>query len=403
MFVQTNEPAGNRIVVYDRAKDGTLTPAGSYATGGLGGAAAPGTESDRIASQGSLVYDREHKLLFAVNAGSDSVSTFSVHGDTLSLENVVPSGGQFPASIAVHHDLVYVLNAGGTGTVQGFRIGDDGLTPIAGSTRTLGLANTTPPNFLTSPGQVGFTPDGRQLLVTTKASTSTIDVFQVGHDGLLSPTFVREPVRDAGAVRVHVRARQARERRGRRELGHDVPARARRHAQRPEVAERRPGGAVLDPARRQLLLRLEHGQQHAQLVRDRRRAADAARRRSPRRRSPARSTSPSPKGTRFLYAETGSGTVDEYRVNGDGTLTQIGTVTGLPPGIEGIASNYGNARARGGTASPARSARRVRCLYPSCASRVHTFETTCATCGLPIEPPRLKAPAAKTCAPFFVS
>lgn len=42
---------------------------------------------------------------------------------------------------------------------------------------------------------------------------------------------------------------------------------------------------------------------------------------------------------RFLYAETGiAATVDEFRVNDDGTLTRIGTVTGLPPGIEGIAS-----------------------------------------------------------------
>src|SRR5438477_5754607 len=170
VFVQTNEVTGNRIVVYDKARDGQLTQAGTYATGGLGGIAAPGVESDHLGSQGALVYDAEHKLLFAVNAGSDTVSTFGVDGDTLSLENVVASGGQFPASIAVHHDLVYVLNSGGTGIVQGFRIEDDGLSPIAGSARTLGLANANPPFFLTSPGQVGFTPDGRQLVGTPKAS-----------------------------------------------------------------------------------------------------------------------------------------------------------------------------------------------------------------------------------------
>src|ERR1041384_2687884 len=39
VFVQTNELSGNRIVVYDRAKDGTLTQAGRYATGAPGGAA----------------------------------------------------------------------------------------------------------------------------------------------------------------------------------------------------------------------------------------------------------------------------------------------------------------------------------------------------------------------------
>ena len=46
----------------------------------------------------------------------------------------------------------------------------------------------------------------------------------------------------------------------------------------------------------------------------------------------------SPSGTSFLYGETGSGTVDEYQVNSDGTLTKFGVSTGLPAGIEGIAS-----------------------------------------------------------------
>jgi len=41
----------------------------------------------------------------------------------------------------------------------------------------------------------------------------------------------------------------------------------------------------------------------------------------------------------FLYAETGlTSTIDEFRVEHDGMLTSIGTVTGLPPGIEGIAT-----------------------------------------------------------------
>src|SRR5215210_5379782 len=76
VFVQTNELDGNRIVAFERRDDGRLTRDGTYDTGGLGGIAAPGTESDRLASQGSLVYDREHRVLLAVNAGSDSVSVF---------------------------------------------------------------------------------------------------------------------------------------------------------------------------------------------------------------------------------------------------------------------------------------------------------------------------------------
>jgi len=41
----------------------------------------------------------------------------------------------------------------------------------------------------------------------------------------------------------------------------------------------------------------------------------------------------------FLYAQTGTtGTVEEYRVEGDGRLTRLGSAAGLPPGMEGIAA-----------------------------------------------------------------
>jgi 6-phosphogluconolactonase (cycloisomerase 2 family) len=41
----------------------------------------------------------------------------------------------------------------------------------------------------------------------------------------------------------------------------------------------------------------------------------------------------------FLYAQTGTaGTVEEYHVERDGTLTHLGSVMGLPPGMEGIAA-----------------------------------------------------------------
>ena len=43
--------------------------------------------------------------------------------------------------------------------------------------RGLGLDPTAAPEFTHTPGQVAFSPDGSQLLVTTKASTNAIDVF----------------------------------------------------------------------------------------------------------------------------------------------------------------------------------------------------------------------------------
>src|SRR5438552_16196201 len=77
VFVQTDDPAGNSIVAYARHDDGTLTFAGTYATGGNGGRAA-GAAVDPLASQGGLVYDANHALLLAPNAGSNTVSVFGV-------------------------------------------------------------------------------------------------------------------------------------------------------------------------------------------------------------------------------------------------------------------------------------------------------------------------------------
>ena len=194
VFVQTDNTAGNRVVAYRRAADGTLTPAGSYATGGRGGILA-GSVVDHTASQGSLTDDPRHGLLFAVNAGSDTISVFSVRGDRLALRQVLGSGGTFPVSVAVHGDLVYVLNALNGGSIQGYRVHGGFLARIPGSHRALGLDPDATPQFTTTPGQIAFTPDGAQLVVTTKGNGNDIDVFGVGFGGRPSgkPTVNAEP------------------------------------------------------------------------------------------------------------------------------------------------------------------------------------------------------------------
>jgi DNA-binding beta-propeller fold protein YncE len=194
VFAATDNTSGNQVVAYYRAPDGTLSPAGSYATGGLGGVLA-GSVVDHLASQGSLSYDPGHGLLYAVNAGSDTISVFAVNGDRLALRQVLSSGGSFPVSVAVHGDLVYVLNALAGGRLAGYRVLGGGLVPIPGSGRPLGLNPSASPQFTNTPGQVAFTPGGSQLIVTTKANGNDIDVFGVRFGGQLSaaPVVNSEP------------------------------------------------------------------------------------------------------------------------------------------------------------------------------------------------------------------
>jgi 6-phosphogluconolactonase (cycloisomerase 2 family) len=188
VFVQTDQLSGNQVVAYDRAPDGTLSLAGSVPTGGVGGSL-NGSVVDHLASQGSLTYDPANALLYAVNAGSNTVSVFSVDGDHLTLTQIVDSGGKFPVSVTVARDLVYVLNAENGGSVSGFRVAGGKLHPIENSTRSLGLTiPTDTTQFTSTPGQVAFSPDGSQLVVTTKGSGNSVDVFALGPDGRLSKT-----------------------------------------------------------------------------------------------------------------------------------------------------------------------------------------------------------------------
>jgi|Tabmets5t2r1_1033131.scaffolds.fasta_scaffold14863_1 6-phosphogluconolactonase len=173
VYTQTNDPGGNQIIAYRRAADGTLTQLGAFDTGGLG------TGKPHLASQGSVMLSDDGRWLFVVNAGSDDLSVFAVAADGLALVGRVDAGGVRPTSVTAHHDLLYVLSTGGEGapaSLHGFRLGDGGqLAPLEGSRRQLSRPDA-------DPAQIGFSPDGRTLVVTERA-TDTIGSYVVGQDG----------------------------------------------------------------------------------------------------------------------------------------------------------------------------------------------------------------------------
>jgi 6-phosphogluconolactonase (cycloisomerase 2 family) len=190
VFVQTNDPAGNQILVYDRAGNGALTLAETVATDGKGGSRAP--NPDPLASQGSLIYDTRHRVLIAVNAGSNTVSVLGLEEGGLRLRQVLASDGTFPVSVTIHGDLLYVLNAGAAGAITGYRITDGQFYPIDDSTRSLELPTATGATSSVA-HQIGFTPDGHHLVITIEANNSQIDVFTVEPDGRPSATFTANP------------------------------------------------------------------------------------------------------------------------------------------------------------------------------------------------------------------
>jgi 6-phosphogluconolactonase (cycloisomerase 2 family) len=165
VYTETNAAAGNAVVVFGRHSSGRLSPLATYPTGGTGTGAGLG-------SQGAVTLTPDGRYLLAVNAGSNSVTAFAVADDgRLRRLNTAPSGGVQPVSVTSARGLVYVVNAGGSPTISGFRLGAAGLHPLRGSTRPVSVGGA-------GPAQIGFTPHGRRLVVTLKP-TNRIDVFDV--------------------------------------------------------------------------------------------------------------------------------------------------------------------------------------------------------------------------------
>jgi 6-phosphogluconolactonase (cycloisomerase 2 family) len=343
IYVQTNNSAGNQVIAFAQRPDGQLSQQEVVSTGGLGGieAAIPAGFGG-LASQGSLTYDPGHHLLFAVNAGSDTISVLSAAGSHVRLDQVLGSGGEFPNSVAVHGNLVYVANAGGAGSVSGFRIAGQHVVPIPGSTRSLGLDDTNPPNFHTGPGQVTFSPDGAELLVNTKEATNSIDVFRVGPSGYLStaPTVTADD--SSGPFSFATTPS------GQLVVAEVATSSLHTFAFGPHGTLTSLSNSVPDGQVAQCWVIAADGFYYvantgSANLSEYTVAADG----TPSLVAPvaATTTGAGPEDLtasadgKYLYDEVGAaGAVDEFRINSNGSLTPIGSVPGLGAGIEGIAT-----------------------------------------------------------------
>jgi 6-phosphogluconolactonase (cycloisomerase 2 family) len=332
VFVQTNNPLGNQIAVCHRAADGALTRTATVDTGGNGGRLGS-TASDPLASQGSLVYDSNHHMLFAVNAGSNTISVLTLDDDHLCLRQVLSSNGTFPVSLTVHRGLLYVLNAREAGSISGYKIIHHRVSPIPESSRSLNLQAASGPTQ--TPAQISFTPDGRHLVITTKANGSHIDVFNMEENGQPSDTFTANP---AGTPLPFGFTFDQR--------GHLVVTDARTSSLSTYMVHR--DGSITQIASQTDGQRLMCWVAHAAgnfYVTDNGSDMitgyhiDAAG-------TPTVFTNVATGGGptdlavtgdgHFLYAEVGTvGNVDAFRINSDGTLIRVATLTGLP-NLEGI-------------------------------------------------------------------
>jgi 6-phosphogluconolactonase (cycloisomerase 2 family) len=183
VYTLTNAADGNAVVAFRRATDGSLTPIGTFATGGKG----IGGTIDPLVSQYSVILDGDHHSLFAVDAGSNGVTSFHVRENgSLTRIGSVSSNGVRPVSLATHGALLYVLNAGDN-TLSGYRvIGNARLVPLPHSTRSLAQGAD-------GAAAIRFSHDGRRLIVSERVS-NRFEVFPVHFDGRLGDPVISPAV-----------------------------------------------------------------------------------------------------------------------------------------------------------------------------------------------------------------
>jgi hypothetical protein len=193
----------NKLLVFARYSDGTLKQRHSVATGGQGGhqgqpinVMAPppvctgnGAGCPALDSQGAIASTPNGKLLFAVNAGSNTVSSFRVTKHGPQLVSQLSSGGTFPDSLTVHGNLLYVLDSNSL-NIQGLTFTSSGvLSAISGSTQPLSAGGTIPG----APRDIHFDNTGAWLVVTklanpmTLSPVGTLNTFAVNSSGVAGP------------------------------------------------------------------------------------------------------------------------------------------------------------------------------------------------------------------------
>ena len=328
VYVLGNQTTGNEVLAYHRTANGHLAPAGSFATGGLGTGAGLG-------SQNAVVVDPDGEHVYAVNAGSDSITSFDVTARGLRLTSTVPSGGDRPISVSVRDHRLYALNAGGAGNVSGFTVHDGRLSPLSHSTRPLS-------GDATDPAQVSIAPDGHTLVVTEKA-TSLIDVYALGRDGRATS---HTTVASQGSTPFGFDFT----RRGRLAVSEAGPSAASTYAVSPRGL-RTISSSVGNTEAAACWLVVTHDGRFAYtgngggsqsisgyrvsrddslslLTADGRTGTAAA----------GVSDIALSDGSGFLYARLGNGTVGGYAVGDDGSLTALPVAGGLPAGAAGIAA-----------------------------------------------------------------
>lgn len=178
LYSQSNLTA-NTIVHMSSIADGSLTVKNTVATTGAGTNSGP----DPLTSQYSVIVTPDHRTLFAVNAGDNSVSSFAVDAATGNLTLLMknPTTGVMPVSLAYSNGHIYVLFQGSK-TVQAYAV----TNGVFGAS----LGSYVLPAATTTATEITATPNGANVLVSAGTGSNSIVSYPVAAGGTLGAPVV---------------------------------------------------------------------------------------------------------------------------------------------------------------------------------------------------------------------
>ena len=191
VYTETNDTS-NAILAFRRDDDGNLTPVhGSpFPTGGKG-VIDPSFKLGPFDSDQNVVVDRDRRLLFAVNAGSNSIAVFRIRPHDGGLDPVegspFPSGGVNPVSIGLRGDQIVIIHqnqdpaqqvAGATPSIVTRHVTRDGRIVRLSTDTTIDLPQGS------SPSQA-LTTNDRPFVFDAEFLGGMLASYQLSPDGTL--------------------------------------------------------------------------------------------------------------------------------------------------------------------------------------------------------------------------
>lgn len=164
IFLQSNQLTDNQVLVFQKKADGSVEFKSNVSAHGTGTGA-------NVGSDGTICLSQDKKWLYAVNAGSNTLAVFRNNRGVLTFTDTISTAGIKPVSVTTRNGKTFVVNAGGNGSLVGFKIDSFGILSRIGQPEI--ELNSTP----AVPAQISFDASGNFLVISEKLTNRLVSYY----------------------------------------------------------------------------------------------------------------------------------------------------------------------------------------------------------------------------------